>query len=89
MIAKEIISIGSLSPAIVHPRELFRSVIKRASASVICAHNHPSGDPTPSTEDIVLTKRLVEVGDLIGIPLLDHMIIGDGSYVSLKERGYM
>nr|WP_154984831.1 DNA repair protein RadC [Paenibacillus xylanexedens] len=89
LIAKEIISIGSLSAAIVHPRELFRSAIKRASASVICAHNHPSGDPTPSIEDIALTKRLVEVGDLIGIPLLDHMIIGDGSYVSLKEKGYM
>lgn len=89
MIAKEIISIGSLNAAIVHPRELFRSAIKKASASVICAHNHPSGDPTPSPEDIVLTKRLVEVGNLIGIPLLDHMIIGDGSYVSLKERGYI
>lgn len=80
---------GSLNASIVHPREVFRAAIKCSSASLVCAHNHPSGDPTPSPEDISLTTRLVEAGQIVGIEVLDHLIIGDGSFVSLKERGLM
>jgi len=89
VIAKETLSIGSLNATIVHPREVFRAAIKRNSASIICAHNHPSGDPTPSSEDIALTRRLCEAGEIVGIDVLDHLIIGDGRYVSLKEKGLM
>lgn len=89
IIGQETLSMGSLNAAIVHPREVFRAAIKRSSASIICAHNHPSGDPTPSSEDIQMTKRLVEAGDLIGIDVLDHIVIGDQTYVSLKEQGLM
>lgn len=80
------ISIGSLNSSIVHPRELFKAAIKMSSAAVIVVHNHPSGDPTPSPEDIEITKRLWEGGQLLGIKILDHIIIGDTNYVSLKER---
>ncbi|CAH0119130.1 hypothetical protein PAE9249_01627 [Paenibacillus sp. CECT 9249] len=89
LIAQETLSMGSLNASIVHPREIFRAAIKCSSASVICAHNHPSGDPTPSAEDIGLTRRLVEAGEIIGIDVLDHLIIGDGSFISLKEQGLM
>lgn len=89
VIAKETLSVGTLNASLVHPREVFRAAIERSSASIICAHNHPSGDPTPSPEDIDITNRLKEAGELIGIELLDHLIIGDHSYVSLKELGYM
>lgn len=81
------VSIGSLNSSIVHPREVFREAINKGSASIIICHNHPSGDPTPSTEDINITTRLKECGKLIGIDLLDHVIIGNGNYVSLKEKG--
>ncbi|MDX8046570.1 DNA repair protein RadC [Gracilibacillus sp. S3-1-1] len=81
--------IGSLNASIVHPREVFREAIKRAAASIICVHNHPSGDPSPSQEDIHVTKRLVESGKLVGIELLDHLIIGDHTFISLKEKGYL
>lgn len=89
VIGKKTVFIGSLNKAIVHPREVFKEAIKRSSASIICAHNHPSGDPTPSEQDISLTHRLYEVGELIGIKVLDHLIIGDQQFVSLKEKGYM
>jgi DNA repair protein RadC len=89
VIAKETISIGSLNAAIVHPREVFRAAIKRAAASIICAHNHPSGDPSPSREDIDLTRRLVEAGTIIGIEVLDHVIIGQERHGSLKEQGLL
>lgn len=89
VISKEIISIGSLSAAIVHPREVFRIGCKRSAASIICCHQHPSGDPSPSPEDIQLTKRLVEAGELLGISVLDHIIIGYQRHLSLKEQGYM
>ena len=89
IIGKKTIFIGSLNKAIVHPREVFKEAIKRSSASVICAHNHPSGDPTPSQQDIQLTHRLYEAGELIGIKLLDHLIIGDEQFTSLKEKGYL
>ncbi|WP_277584466.1 RadC family protein [Psychrobacillus antarcticus] len=86
---KQTIFIGSLNASIVHPREIFREAVKRSAASIICAHNHPSGNPTPSTEDIDVTKRLYEAGLLMGIEMLDHMIIGDHQFISLKEKGYM
>lgn len=89
VLARETLSIGSLNAAIVHPREVFRAAIRRNSASIICVHNHPSGDPTPSQEDIQLTERLMEAGEIIGIDVLDHIIIGDLQFVSLKEQGLM
>lgn len=89
VIGRETVSVGSLSATIVHPREVYRSAIQRMSAAIICAHNHPSGDPTPSREDIDLTRRLLEAGQIVGIDLLDHLVIGDGSFVSLKEKGLM
>jgi DNA repair protein RadC len=80
------LSIGSLNSSIVHPREIFSEAIRKSSSSIVICHNHPSGDPTPSQEDINITKRLYEVGKLVGIDLLDHVIIGDGRYISLKEK---
>ncbi|KAA9000403.1 JAB domain-containing protein [Paenibacillus spiritus] len=87
VIAQETLSMGSLNASIVHPREVYRAAIKYSSASIVCAHNHPSGDPAPSPEDIALTRRLFQAGEIVGIDLLDHLIIGDGSFVSLKEKG--
>ncbi|KRE36708.1 RadC family protein [Paenibacillus sp. Soil724D2] len=89
LLAQETLSMGSLNASIVHPREVFRAAIKRSSASIICVHNHPSGDPTPSPEDIQLTHRLMEAGTIIGIEVLDHVIIGDQRFISLKEQGFM
>jgi len=89
VIAVDDISIGTLDASIVHPREVFLSAIKRCSASVILVHNHPSGDPYPSKEDIATTERLVQAGDIVGITVLDHVIIGDGVIISLKERNLM
>lgn len=85
----EDISIGSLNSSIVHPREVFTVALKYSSASIILCHNHPSGDPTPSGEDINITKRIKECGKLMGIELLDHVIIGNGNYISLKEKGIL
>jgi DNA repair protein RadC len=81
----EEISVGSLNASIVHPREVFVPAIKKSSSAVILVHNHPSGDPTPSKEDIQITKRLIESGALIGISVLDHVIIGDNIFTSLRE----
>jgi DNA repair protein RadC len=83
------ISIGSLNSSIVHPREVFTDAVKRSAASIIICHNHPSGDPTPSTEDVNITHRLKECGRILGIDLLDHVIIGNGCYISLKEKGIL
>jgi DNA repair protein RadC len=83
------VTIGTLNASLVHPREVFKDAIKQSAASVIIAHNHPSGNPEPSEEDIKLTKRLVEAGRLLGIEVLDHIIIVDGGYFSFKERGLM
>jgi DNA repair protein RadC len=83
------ISVGSLNSSIVHPREVFSEAVKVSCSAVIFAHNHPSGDPEPSREDIETTKRLVNAGDILGIKVFDHIIIGDNSYISLKEKGYM
>lgn len=89
IIHRQTIFVGSLNASIVHPREVFREAVKRSSASIIVAHNHPSGDPAPSQEDIHVTRRLVEAGKMIGIEVLDHLIIGDRKFVSLKEKGYL
>jgi DNA repair protein RadC len=86
---KQTVFIGSLNASIVHPREVYKEALKRSAASIICIHNHPSGDPTPSREDIEVTKRLTECGKMLGIELLDHLIIGEQKYVSLKEKGYL
>lgn len=87
VLAEKEVSVGSLNASIVHPRELFRAAIEHAAASVILVHNHPSGDPAPSREDIEITRKLVEAGNLLEIPVLDHVIIGDGKYVSMKDMG--
>lgn len=86
---KQTIFIGSLNASIVHPREVFKEAFRRSAAYIICIHNHPSGDPTPSREDIEVTKRLAESGKIIGIDVLDHLIIGENKFVSLKEKGYL
>ncbi len=80
------ISVGSLDGSIVHPREVFKEAISASAASVIFVHNHPSGDPTPSEDDIKLTKRLAEAGEIMGIDVLDHIIIGDKEHLSLKGK---
>ena len=79
------VSVGSLSAAIVHPREVFAPAIKERAAALIVLHNHPSGDPTPSAEDFEITRRLKEVGDLVGIRLLDHVIVGINKFYSFQE----
>ena len=81
------ISVGSLDANIVHPREVYKEAIAASAASVIFVHNHPSGDPTASEDDIRLTKGLVEAGEIIGIEVLDHLIIGGKKYLSLKREG--
>jgi DNA repair protein RadC len=81
------VSVGSLSASIVHPREVLKPAIQASAAALIVAHNHPTGVPTPSPEDVDLTRRLARAADLIGIRLLDHVIVGDGTYESLKENG--
>ncbi|WP_079480871.1 RadC family protein [Halobacillus salinus] len=86
---RQTVFIGSLNASIVHPREVFKEAVKRSAASIICAHNHPSGDPSPSQEDIQVTRRLQECGKMIGIEVLDHLVIGDRKFVSLKEKGYL
>ena len=87
IIATPEISVGSLSASVVHPREVFREVLKYPAASIILAHNHPSGDPSPSREDIAVTARLVKAGKIMDIPVLDHIILGDSRFISLKEKG--
>jgi DNA repair protein RadC len=81
------VSVGSLDTSVVHPREVFKEAISASAASVIFVHNHPSGDPSPSEDDIKLTERLCQAGEVIGIDVLDHIIIGDNEYVSLKREG--
>ena len=89
LIARETISIGSLNASLVHPREVFHPAVRELAASIILAHNHPSGDVTPSREDVELTRRLVEAGELMGVEVLDHLIIGGRHFVSLKSKGLM
>jgi DNA repair protein RadC len=82
-----VVSVGCLTSSLVHPREVFQEAIVSRAASLVLFHNHPSGDPEPSAEDLALTRRLVSAGTLLGIQVLDHLILGAGRYVSLKERG--
>ncbi|ALS77204.1 hypothetical protein AUO94_00455 [Planococcus kocurii] len=86
---KETVFVGSLNASIVHPRETFKKLIRCSCASAIVAHNHPSGHPEPSPEDIQVTKRLVEAGNIVGIEILDHIIIGNERYISLNEKGHI
>jgi len=88
LIGVHVVSVGHLSGAPVHPRELFKEAVRRSAFAVIVVHNHPSGDATPSADDIALTRRLRDAGDLLGIALLDHIVLGDGTFTSLKESGY-
>lgn len=81
--------VGSINASIVHPREVFKSAILNNAASIVMAHNHPSFDPTPSKEDYDVTKRIVEAGHILGIELLDHIIVGNESGISLREKGYI
>ncbi len=80
---------GILNSSLVHPREVFKPAVLHNAAAIICFHNHPSGDTEPSREDIKITKQLVEAGKIMGIQILDHIIVGDDRYISLKERGVM
>ncbi len=89
VIFREVVSIGSLSASIVHPREVFQAAIAHSAASVVLAHNHPSGDVSPSRDDIELTRRLVRAGDIMGIDVLDHIIMATEDFLSMKERGLM
>jgi DNA repair protein RadC len=83
------ISIGTLNSSIVHPREVFRAALAANASAIIVGHNHPSGDLTPSPEDRNVTLRLAEAGKILGIDLLDHLIIGDGKWISMRERGML
>ena len=89
ILKEENVSVGDLSTSIVNPRESFTEAVRSSAAAVIFVHNHPSGDPAPSEEDIAVTERLKKSGDILGINVLDHLIIGDGTYASLKEMGYI
>lgn len=87
VLGEERVSVGTLNSSNVHPREVFKSAVRRSAAALILVHNHPSGDPTPSRQDIELTQRLVEAGTLMGIKILDHLIIGDNKYISFRAEG--
>ncbi|HCL02312.1 MAG TPA: hypothetical protein DHW61_07845 [Lachnoclostridium phytofermentans] len=87
LLREEIISIGTVNASIMSPREIFLLAVKYEAVYIILLHNHPSGDPTPSKEDIAVTKRMKEAGELLGVTLMDHIIIGDNRYISLKEQG--
>lgn len=89
LIHKETISIGTLTRSLVHPREVFASALLHSAASILVAHNHPSGDTTPSEDDLLITKRLQEAGELLGIALFDHLIISRDSHCSLREHGHL
>ena len=89
IVAVHEISRGTLNSSMAHPREVFKPAVLHNAAAIICFHNHPSGDPEPSIDDVNITKRLVEAGKIMGIEVFDHIIVGDGGYVSLKERGVM
>lgn len=89
LIKKSIISIGTITESIVHPREVFRDAIREGGSGIIVTHNHPSGILTPSRQDIETTKRLIEAGNIVGIPVIDHIIITNSSFFSMKENGYI
>ena len=87
ILALKTISVGTLTSSVVHPREVFQAAIEQSAASVILVHNHPSGDPAPSGEDLAVTRRMVEAGEIMDIPVLDHVIVGYDKFISLKEEG--
>ncbi len=89
VLAREVVSIGTLNFSAIHPRELFKAAIKRSAAALILVHNHPSGDPTPSKQDLEATRRLVEAGNILGIEILDHLVIGDNKFTSFKAEGLL
>lgn len=89
VLGTEEISIGSLNTSLVHPREVFRPAVLKSCAGIILVHNHPSGDPTPSGEDLEVTRRLCDAGKLMGIEVLDHVVIGDGKFFSFREKGLL
>ncbi len=89
LIATGEVSVGTLTASLVHPREVFRDAIRNAASALVLVHNHPSGDPTPSSDDLDITRRLSEVGELVGIRVLDHVIVGDGVFTSLADRGLL
>ena len=89
IIKDEVISKGTVNSSILSPREIFLLALKYNAVHIVLLHNHPSGDPTPSKEDLLMTARVAEAGKLIGISLMDHLIIGDNKYISLKERGFL
>src|SRR5262245_56210888 len=83
-----VVSVGSLTSSVVHPRETFKIAILGNAAAIILLHNHPSGDPIPSNEDLQITKRLCQIGEVLGIRVLDHVVIGEGRYISFVDDGY-
>ena len=87
VLREDLVSEGILTASLVHPREVFAPAIREAASAILLVHNHPSGDPEPSPEDVEITRRLVAVGELVGIRVVDHVVIGDGNYVSFLERG--
>ncbi len=89
VLAKKTLFIGSLNRSLIHPREIFKEALKHGCASIIVVHNHPSGDPAPSPQDISITKRLIEIGELVGIEVLDHLVIGSDGYISMREEKYI
>ncbi len=89
LLCSKVVFVGTIMNSIVSPREILRLALQHDAARYVILHNHPSGDPEPSPEDIEITRRLREISDLIGIPLMDHIVIGDNKYISLGERGYV
>ncbi|MGQ0612583.1 MAG: RadC family protein [Planctomycetaceae bacterium] len=89
ILREEVVSEGSLTSSIVHPREVFGPAVREAAGAMVLVHNHPSGDPRPSEEDVAVTRRLVHAADVLGIRVLDHVIVGDGVYASFKEEGLL
>jgi DNA repair protein RadC len=89
VLREERVSEGSLTASLVHPREVFAPAIRESAGALVFVHNHPSGDPTPSVEDVEITRRLCSVAELVGIRVLDHVVVGDGAYVSFLERGLL
>ena len=86
LINRHLVSLGLVDSSLVHPREVFRTAIENSASAIVLLHNHPSGDPEPSTEDIAVTHRLLKAGELLGVPLLDHLVLGGDAFVSLREH---
>ena len=87
LIYKETVSIGTLNANLIHPREVFEPAVRNLAAQIIIAHNHPSGDPEPSEDDLVITKKLTEAGKILGIEVIDHIVVAKTSFFSFKEKG--